>query len=162
MLFRSRGEQPPLALIAGHQRHGRGQQGRPWCSPLGGVWLSAALPWAQPEGGLPPASPALAVAVGLALELEAMGLQPRIKWPNDLMIDNRKLAGILVETFSHGSTHAAVLGVGINVALQPEQLPESEPALRQRIVSLAMLGSRVDRLRVLACVLTEQIGRAHV
>jgi len=77
------------------------------------VWLSAALPWpAQPEGG---ASLALAAAVGIVLQLEALGLQPQIKWPNDLLIDGRKLVGILPRLRWRGSqVRYAQLGVGIN------------------------------------------------
>jgi BirA family biotin operon repressor/biotin-[acetyl-CoA-carboxylase] ligase len=140
----ARGEQPPLALIAGHQRHGRGQQGRPWCSPLGGVWLSAALPWAQPEGGRPSASPALAVAVGLALELEAMGLQPRIKWPNDLLLQGRKLAGILPRLRWRGDQ---LLGCRVGVGLNGRnRVPAGA-------IALAQLGQGAPPERLVARVL---------
>lgn len=108
----------PLAVIARHQRFGRGQQGRPWQSPAGGVWLSAALPWpAEPATA---AAPGLAVAVGLLLELEALGLAPRLKWPNDLLIggpDGRpaKLAGLLPRLrIQAGRIRWARLGLGLN------------------------------------------------
>ncbi|MEY3768576.1 MAG: hypothetical protein RLZZ11_1646, partial [Cyanobacteriota bacterium] len=87
------GVRPPLVVCARQQRHGHGQQGRIWQSPPGGVWLSAALPWPAESTGA--ASLALAAALGIALELEALGLRPQIKWPNDLLISGRKLAGIL-------------------------------------------------------------------
>ena len=104
---------PPLAVMARRQRHGQGQQGRPWHSPPGGVWLSAALPWpAQPEQA---ASLALAAALGIALQLEGLGLRPAIKWPNDLLIDGRKLAGILPRLrWRGGRVRYAQLGVGLN------------------------------------------------
>lgn len=107
------GAQPPLALLAQQQRHGHGQQGRKWQSPPGGVWLSAAIPW--PEQPAPAASLALAAAVGIALQLEALGLKPQIKWPNDLLIDGRKLAGILPRLrWRGGRVRYAQLGVGLN------------------------------------------------
>jgi BirA family biotin operon repressor/biotin-[acetyl-CoA-carboxylase] ligase len=107
------GAEPPLALLAQQQRHGHGQQGRVWQSPPGGVWLSAAIPW--PEQPAAAASLALAAAVGIALQLEALGLKPQIKWPNDLLIDGRKLAGILPRLrWRGGRVRYAQLGVGLN------------------------------------------------
>jgi BirA family biotin operon repressor/biotin-[acetyl-CoA-carboxylase] ligase len=104
---------PPLAVLARQQRRGHGQQGRFWQSPPGGVWLSAALPWpAKPEGS---ASLALAAAVGVALQLEQLGLRPALKWPNDLLINGRKLAGILPRLrWRGGRVRYAQLGVGLN------------------------------------------------
>lgn len=102
-----------LAVVARHQRFGVGQQGRAWVSPPGGLWLSAALPW--PASPLGKAPLALAAAVGLALQLEALGLRPRIKWPNDLLIGGRKLAGVLPRLRWRGSTlRWAQVGVGLN------------------------------------------------
>jgi BirA family biotin operon repressor/biotin-[acetyl-CoA-carboxylase] ligase len=103
--------QAPLAVVARRQRYGHGQRGRPWQSPPGGVWLSAALPWpARPAAAL-----GLAVVVGLALELEALGLQPRIKWPNDLLLQGRKLAGVLPRLRLRGDrVRWAQVGVGVN------------------------------------------------
>jgi BirA family biotin operon repressor/biotin-[acetyl-CoA-carboxylase] ligase len=136
----SSGVQPPLALLARQQRFGHGQQGRVWQSPPGGVWLSAALPWpAQPDGA---ASLSLAAALGIALQLEALGLRPQIKWPNDLLLEGRKLAGILPRLrWRGGQVRHAQLGVGINgqnrtptgainlaEALGQPQHPQAQPA----------------------------------
>jgi BirA family biotin operon repressor/biotin-[acetyl-CoA-carboxylase] ligase len=100
----------PVALLAQRQRFGHGQQGRPWVSPHGGVWLSAALPW-PPQG----APLALAAAVGLALQLEALGLAPTLKWPNDLLLHNRKVAGLLPRLrLRGGHIQAARVGIGLN------------------------------------------------
>lgn len=109
----------PRAVIAVRQRFGRGQQGRPWCSPAGGVWLSAALPW--PAQAATAAAPGLAVAVGLCLRLEAFGLPVRIKWPNDLLLAGaggpRKLAGLLPRLRLRGDhCRWARVGVGLNAA----------------------------------------------
>lgn len=119
----------PRAVIARRQRFGRGQQGRPWISQPGGVWLSAALPW--PAAVEAAAAPGLAVAVGLCLRLEAWGLPVRLKWPNDLVLIARdgsqgqsgqgarplKLAGLLPRLRLRGSTcRWARMGVGLNSA----------------------------------------------
>lgn len=107
------GNRPPLAVLAGRQRFGHGQRGRPWVSPPGGVWISAALPWpAEPATS---AALGLAVAVGLALQLEALGLSIQLKWPNDLLVDGRKLAGLLPRLSLRGATiRRARVGVGLN------------------------------------------------
>lgn len=108
----------PLAVIARRQRFGRGQQGRSWSSPAGGVWLSAALPW--PADPAAAAAPGLAVAVGLALELEALGLEVRLKWPNDLLLAGRggriaKLGGLLPGLRLRGrAIRWARVGLGLN------------------------------------------------
>ena len=115
----------PRAVIARRQRFGRGQQGRPWFSPNGGVWLSAALPW--PAAAELAAAPGLAVAVGLCLRLEARGLPVRLKWPNDLLLVPSdpanagaaplKLAGLLPRLRLRGvACRWARVGVGLNAA----------------------------------------------
>ncbi len=125
----------PRAVIARRQRFGRGQQGRPWCSPAGGVWLSAALPW--PVAATTAAAPGLAVAVGLCLRLEARGLPVRLKWPNDLLLPDmgggrggpRKLAGLLPRLRLRGGTcRWARMGVGLNVA---NRAPDGAVALAE-------------------------------
>ena len=108
----------PLALLAHSQTAGRGQRGRAWSSPPGGVWLSAALPWPGDPAGR--AAPALAVAVGLALQLENLGLPVRIKWPNDLVLLEPdggwcKLAGVLPRLrLRAGCCRWLQVGVGLN------------------------------------------------
>ena len=128
----SAGLLPPVALMAQQQRYGHGQQGRLWQSPPGGVWLSAALPW--PENAHSSASLALAAALGIALQLERLGLRPQIKWPNDLLLDGRKLAGILPRLrWRGGQVRYAQLGVGINgVNRVPEGAINLAEALGQR------------------------------
>ncbi len=102
-----------LAVLARRQRFGHGQQGRPWYSPAGGLWLSAAFPWAGTLANS--ASLGLAVAVGLAQQLEALGVPVRLKWPNDLLVQERKLAGLLPRLRLRGeSIRWAQVGLGVN------------------------------------------------
>ena len=104
-------------VIAERQSAGRGRQGRSWVSQPGNLLLSILLrpsidqlPYVSIIGGL-----ALARAVR-----KVAGLDPRIKWPNDLMLDGRKAAGILAESAIEGNSVCyAVLGIGLNVALNP-------------------------------------------
>lgn len=101
------------ALLAIHQRYGHGQRGRSWSAPPGGLWLSASLPW--PADAANAASLSLAVAVGLALELEALELNVRIKWPNDLLVQGRKIAGLLPRLrLRAGRVVGARIGLGLN------------------------------------------------
>lgn len=99
-------------VTADAQSAGRGRQGRTWSAPPGhALLLSLVL------RGAPPLLP-LAAAVAVA---EACGKDARIKWPNDVLLGGRKVAGILVEARpQHGW---AVLGIGINVAVRVEDLP---------------------------------------
>lgn len=127
-----------LVVVARRQRHGRGQWQRQWISPAGGLWLSAAFSW-PPSPASTAAPLTLATAVGLALELEALGLQPQIKWPNDLLLGGRKLAGILSRLRLQGErVRWARLGLGINgtnrVPAGAISLAEAlQPNLRQRV-----------------------------
>ncbi|MFN9660062.1 MAG: biotin--[acetyl-CoA-carboxylase] ligase [Cyanobacteriota bacterium] len=108
----------PRALWARRQRFGHGQHGRVWHSPAGGVWLSAALPWA--DAAPRAAAPGLAVAGGLLRQLEDMGVEGRLKWPNDLLLRSRdgewrKLAGLLSGLRLRGSrVRWARVGLGLN------------------------------------------------
>ncbi len=104
----------PRAVFAARQVRGIGQRGRVWDSPLGGVWLSAAMPFSVPIRS--PGVFGLAVAVALAERLEDKGVSVRIKWPNDLLVGERKLAGLLPRLIHRGSTvRVARIGLGLNV-----------------------------------------------
>ena len=106
----------PRAVLAGHQIRAYGQRGRVWSAPKGGVWVSAALPWSS----RPPAQAGLlglAVALAMAERLEQHDLPVRIKWPNDLLVDGFKLAGLLPRLVHRGSELRTVrLGFGLNVS----------------------------------------------
>jgi BirA family biotin operon repressor/biotin-[acetyl-CoA-carboxylase] ligase len=116
----------PYLLVAEHQTHGRGRQGRSWqAAPGASLTFSLALPLEPPDwSGL---SLAVGVAIADALDPLAEGATPRVgvKWPNDLLLADgggaRKLGGILIETVALGARRLAVIGVGINV------LPLSDP-----------------------------------
>ena len=107
-----------LAVVAAHQRFGQGQRGRPWDSPVGGLWLSAAMPWPTALADAAPLS--MAVAVGLALQLEALGVVVQLKWPNDVLVGGRKLAGMLPRLRLRGQqVRWAQVGLGLNGINRP-------------------------------------------
>ncbi len=99
-------------VTAGEQRSGRGRQGRTWSAPAGRALLLSLVLRDPPP--LLPLAAALAVA-------EVAGPAALIKWPNDVLVDGRKVAGILAEGRPHEGW--AVLGIGVNVALRVEELP---------------------------------------
>src|SRR5262249_7424190 len=122
-------------VIAEAQTSGRGRRGRVWFSPPGaGLYVSIVLDpsrAADRERSLSLLTLGAGVALAEAVQ-RATGLVPDIKWPNDLLIGRRKLAGILAESASApGSRTLTVLGYGINVA--PAAYP---PDLRDRATSL--------------------------
>lgn len=105
-------------LAAELQEAGRGRRGRAWTAPLGGA-LAFSLLWRFTRGAADLSGLSLAVGLGLARALRSMGLDAtQLKWPNDLLFDGRKLAGILIELQGEVlGPSMAVIGVGINVRL---------------------------------------------
>ena len=141
-------------VVAHRQGFGHGQQGRVWSSPAGGLWLSAALPWTpDPDRA---ASLALAVAVGVALQLEDLGLEPAIKWPNDLLVSGLKLCGFLPRlAWRAGRVRHARVGLGLNGT---NSVPAGAVSLQQLRVRQrpAALGARVLRALEWAAAAAEQ------
>jgi len=121
LLARAATLETPLLLVAEHQTAGRGRAGRSWLSSPEGS-LTFSLAWKfdggpQTLSGLP-----LAIGVALAETLATLGQQVRLKWPNDLLKDGDKLAGILVETQSApGGGTWTVTGIGLNL-LMPDEM----------------------------------------
>jgi len=109
-------------VIATQQTAGRGQWGRKWISPAGGLYLSVAISFDKLQGIYVPKIEAtdsyqltFATAWGIAFQLRQCGVNVGIKWPNDLVLNGRKLGGILTETkVNKGQITQAVIGVGIN------------------------------------------------
>jgi BirA family transcriptional regulator, biotin operon repressor / biotin---[acetyl-CoA-carboxylase] ligase len=101
-------------FLASSQSAGRGRLGREWVSPPGGVYLSVVLrPRVAPAEV---SSLSLAVALGVAMGLERLGIKPRLKWPNDLLLGDGKLAGLLSEmSVESDAVEWVVAGVGVNV-----------------------------------------------
>jgi BirA family transcriptional regulator, biotin operon repressor / biotin---[acetyl-CoA-carboxylase] ligase len=140
------GNQHGAIVVADEQTAGRGRLGRAWCSPPGsGLYVSMLLAprraRVKPERARLLLTLAAGVALSQAIEV-CTGLPVDIKWPNDLLVGRRKLAGILAEAVEAGTaTEAVVLGYGINVT--PTAYP---PDLVDRATSLELeLGRSVDR-----------------
>jgi BirA family biotin operon repressor/biotin-[acetyl-CoA-carboxylase] ligase len=117
-------------LIATDQRAGRGRRGRAWQS-WGEGSLTFSCLWRFPDSAPAPAGLSLAAGLALADALERLGVQAvQLKWPNDVLIDGRKLAGILVELLpGRGRTPAAVIGIGLNLQLPDGVVIPDQPAV---------------------------------
>ena len=135
-----------VVVGADEQTAGRGRRGASWASPRGaGLYFSFIARPSCSKEGMVSALPLLTLAAGVAVRsgvASASGLVADLKWPNDLMIGRRKLAGILAEGFAIGSRdQAVVIGVGVNV--QPAAFP---PDVSARATSIeGELGRAIER-----------------
>lgn len=111
-------------IISEKQTQAKGRSGKQWESPLGGVWMSIILNPNVDHSKLPLIT--LATGVAVAKTLESIGVEnPEIKWPNDIMINGKKVCGILTEAVAKFNTiENVIIGVGIDANLDVEQFPE--------------------------------------
>jgi BirA family transcriptional regulator, biotin operon repressor / biotin---[acetyl-CoA-carboxylase] ligase len=139
-------------VIAEEQTGGRGRLGRTWYSEKGsGIYASIILRPALP----PSAAPILTLLAGLAARqaiIAATGLAPDIRWPNDLLLNGRKVGGILTEMSAElDRVHSVVLGIGLNV-----NHSEMPPDLRRLATSLRLEGQRIySRVHVMSALLRQ-------
>jgi BirA family biotin operon repressor/biotin-[acetyl-CoA-carboxylase] ligase len=141
--------QPEGAVaVADEQTGGRGRQGRSWEAPAGSSILCSVLLRPPPERR--PAELTLVAAVATAIAVEqATGLAAQIKWPNDVMLDRRKVSGGLAEL----NDGAVVLGIGINVNQSRDELPAETKVAAASLRSVT--GREHDRGPILAHLLLE-------
>lgn len=146
------------ACVAEYQQAGRGRRGRKWFSPFGAnLYLS--MYWRLEQG--PAAAIGLSLVIGIVMAevLQSLGADKvRVKWPNDLYLQDRKLAGILVElTGKTGDAAQIVIGAGINLAMRRV---ESE-VINQGWINLQEAGIKIDR-NTLAVRLIKELRAALV
>lgn len=140
------------ACVAEYQQAGRGRRGRQWISPFGAnLYLS--MFWRLDQG--PAAAMGLSLVIGIVMAevLKDLGAQDvRVKWPNDLYLNDRKLAGILVElTGKTGDAAQLVIGAGINLAMRET----NANAINQGWINLQEAGINIDRNKLAATLLNE-------
>ncbi|MDQ4107113.1 MAG: biotin--[acetyl-CoA-carboxylase] ligase [Actinomycetota bacterium] len=149
-------------VISRVQTGGRGRLGRSWGSPLGGLWMSLVLRPGFDAGLAPRITPSAAVAVAKALR--ELGIEARIKWPNDLLVAGRKICGILAEASAAPIASKSirpddrvrrldfvVLGIGMNANLDPQDLGVPD---REVTTLRSELGHDVDLGELLKTLLT--------
>jgi BirA family biotin operon repressor/biotin-[acetyl-CoA-carboxylase] ligase len=125
-----RGAPHGTLVTAAEQSAGRGRQGRSWVAPPGRAILCSLV--LREHQRMLPLSAGVAVA-------ELAGPQACVKWPNDVLLEGRKIAGILVE--GRPREGWAVLGIGVNVAVTPDELP---PELRDRAGGLGLVPEQLE------------------
>ena len=141
-----------LVIIAEQQTAGKGRLGRRWESPASvNLYLSVLLRPAMPPWEVPRLTFLSAVAAARALQ-DVTGLKVEVKWPNDLLVNGRKIAGLLNEMSAESdAVHHVVLGIGLNINMTAEQFP---PDLRYPATSVRLeKGSSTSRLDVVVALL---------
>ena len=136
-------------VVADHQTAGRGRLGRTWDAPPGTALLCSLLLKPPPERNAPELSLVAGVAVADTIE-RVVGLAAQLKWPNDVMLRRKKVAGCLAEA----REGAVVLGIGVNVNQTGGELPERAGSLR------TLTGREWDRGALLASLL-EDLGSRY-
>lgn len=142
-----------MVIIAEEQTGGVGRMGRAWVSPSGGIWITIVLKPHVPVDHIFMITMAGSIAVARAIRNE-FDIGALIKWPNDVFIGNKKVAGLLLELSAEADVvHHCLLSIGIDVNVP---ISDFSPELQDRITSIsAEMGHEVDRASFLARILKE-------
>ena len=141
-----------LAVFAELQTRGRGQHGRKWITPPGRALLFSTL-WRDAA-----AAESLPMRCGVAVveALARFGVEARLKWPNDVLIDGAKVAGVLIEGGYVGERpEYFVAGIGLNVLQTPQELPETQYPATSLLLAT---GRAIDRAELAAALLDELVA----
>src|SRR5262249_35058084 len=149
-----------LVVFAEHQTAGRGQRGNRWESKGGkGLWFSILLLPRIPVADSPRLTTWATEAISSVMESE-FSLRSSMKPPNDVQIDGRKVAGVLVEMRAREkAAHLAIVGIGVNVNQSREDFPAE---LQDRAISLGMALARVVNRQRLAIALLRELNRTYL
>lgn len=140
-------------VVAEEQEGGRGRLNRPYVSPRGGIWATVVLRGPLPASRAPLVSLAAGVAVARAVA-EVTGLEPLLKWPNDVQVGGKKIAGILTELAAEEqAVHYLLVGTGINANFSADSLPAGIQSTATTLRDAA--GAPISRLRLLQAYLRE-------
>jgi len=127
------GAEDGLVIMADAQTGGRGSRGRSWFSPAGNLYVSLLLYPSEPQSELGLYSFLTSLALAKAMPEQLAQERVKLKWPNDVLVDGAKIAGILLESFNTPQGQALIIGMGVNIAHAPVDTP-------YRATSLADLG----------------------
>lgn len=142
------GEPEGLVVVARKQSAGRGRMGRTWSSPMGGLYFSVLLRPRIEADAVLRMTVLSCVPVAMAIE-EVTGIRPELKWPNDILVQGKKIGGILVEGVSRGKElDFVVLGIGLNLNSSDEALDAPEATTLS-----AVLGKEIGEEELLTSLL---------
>lgn len=148
-----------MVVIAEQQKSGRGRQKRKWFSPKGGIWLSIVLKPQIPTSKMTLLPFVAALAVCDAIKVT--GIDARLKWPNDVMVSGRKVAGILLDVSAEvDEINYAVIGIGINTNVDAQAISEHLGGIKITSIS-DELGRPVNRLELTKALL-ENLERYYL
>ncbi len=144
----SRGD---FVVVAETQTIGRGRNSRTWLSPRGGLYATFALSCSKPPQELL----GISLVVGLSLHraLIELGIKTRLKWPNDVLVENKKIAGTLIETMLCGKNSALLIGIGLNVGAI--DFPSNIPG-----ISLEQITKKEYKIPDILPILSSHLSRA--
>lgn len=150
-IYAVKGAPEGTLFVAEKQVKGKGRLGRKWVSPSGGIWFSVIL---RPEISPIDASK-ITIIAGIAVAeaiRDETGLDARIKWPNDVLIEGRKVAGILTEMSAEADkVNFVVVGIGVNANLDLSVFPKE---LQKKMITLReAMGHEADRVILLKSIL---------
>jgi len=141
-------------VVADVQTKGRGREGKKWESLKGGLWFSVILRPSVPTPKLPLLQFLAAIAIRQALENKT-GLSVKLKWPNDLVLGNAKVGGILIESKTLADRISfAILGIGLNINQSKAQLPPEA-------ISLRLVSGKQHDLPVLLRAILDQMRSSY-
>jgi len=152
-LHRAEGINEGTLIITERQSAGKGRLGREWFSPAGGIWLSIILYPQLPPFSISRITLMTAVAVVKAIKM-CTQIEPQIKWPNDILINEKKVCGILTEMIAElDIINWVVVGIGINVNVDHQKFPED---IQANTISLKEVsGKEVLRVKLAQTFLQE-------
>jgi BirA family biotin operon repressor/biotin-[acetyl-CoA-carboxylase] ligase len=139
-------------VVAREQTRGRGRHGRSWASPPGNLYVSVLL---RPHCSIAKSVElSFLTSLSLAEAIDSLGPKPKLKWPNDVLIDGAKVAGILLEADADPSGQCAlvIIGTGVNIAVAPADAPYAVTSLArcgvQGVTPYDLLHRYIDRLAI--------------
>lgn len=152
-LHRAEGINEGTLIIAERQSAGKGRLGREWFSPAGGTWLSIILYPQLSPSYISRITLMTAVALVKAIKI-CTQIKSQIKWPNDILVNEKKVCGILTEMSAElDIINWVVVGIGVNVNIKQQEFPED---IRERTTSLKeVLGKKVSRVKLAQTFLQE-------
>lgn len=149
------GEGEGLVVVAGEQTRGRGKPGSSWFSPPGGIYLSAVVkPFKNPDDLAPVTL--LGAKAAVQTIRQATGLEAEIKPPNDVLLNEKKICGVLVERLASGHL---IIGIGLNVNLSATSLPE---IINSSATSLFMETGKEHDVPGLAASLLQELDKEYL
>lgn len=152
------GVEEGTVIIAETQTKGRGRMDRGWFSPKGGLWFSIILKPEIKAKEVPKITLAVGVAVAKALKRQ-LNLDAEVKWPNDVLVNGRKVCGILTESVTCGEeVKIVVVGVGLNANIDLQKFPRS---IREAITTLKEELKTEVSLELLLCEVFYRIEREY-